>query len=115
MTVVGTDDAGDLAIGEVGPFGWWIRRRRADRTANQVTNPSAESGDRTIEESGDRRAGIAGPQAWQEGHLTRGQVPGRRPAMWDCQAIHNMWARNRPDAKDIVVMAGEEGFEPSIS
>lgn len=43
-----------------------------DRTASQVTNQCAESGDRRMDESGDRRAVIATPQACREGYLTRG-------------------------------------------
>jgi hypothetical protein len=41
-------------------------------TSNQVTSQCAESGDRRIDESGDRRASFAEPQAWHVGHLTRG-------------------------------------------
>jgi len=72
-------------------------------TASQVTDPPAESGDRTGNESGDRRARIVGPRAWNEGQLTRGQVPDAQSWSEERGPIYNMWPWNRREPQDVVV------------
>ena len=84
-------------------------------TASQVTNLVVESGDRRIDESGDRRAAIGTPQAWREGHLTRGQVPEALSRSEERRPIHNMWQWSHDATTRCCGLAGEEGFEPSIS
>jgi hypothetical protein len=59
---------------------------------SQVTNSCIESGDRRIDESGDRQAGIVGPQTWREGHLTIGQVPDVQFGSEERRPTHNMWS-----------------------
>ena len=44
----------------------------SDSDSAQVPTQFVESGDRHVDESGDRRGGIVGSKACNEGHLTRG-------------------------------------------
>jgi hypothetical protein len=100
-----------VAIGST----WTSVARAGAISTNQVTNQCVESADGFIGESGDRRAGIVEPQAWHVGHLTGDRCRTPVQLRWSAARSTTCGSDFGREPQDVVVLAGEEGFEPSIS